>query len=196
MNKPLTLLIDMDNVLADQVQGFISILTKHYPEIQIPDRDALREFDFEKNFPVEHRETILSIRHREGFFRDLEPIEGAKQGLKRLAGLDTELHIVTAPIWEWRHCVGEKYAWIEKHLGREWAGKTILTRDKTLVRGDLLIDDAPTVSGSMAPSWMQVLYDQPHNRHIVENPRVAWDTMDLFIDAWIKVQSSKVPKQP
>ena len=38
--------------------------------------------------------------------------------------------------------------------------------DKTLVRGDVLIDDKPHVTGSNAPTWQHLLYDAPYNRDI------------------------------
>ena len=40
-----------------------------------------------------------------------------------------------------------QYEWVEKHMGNDWAGKIILTPDKTLVNGHLLIDDRPNVKG-------------------------------------------------
>ena len=36
---------------------------------------------------------------------------------------------------------------MEEHLGSEFTKRVILTRDKTLVRGDVLIDDKPTIGG-------------------------------------------------
>lgn len=36
---------------------------------------------------------------------------------------------------------------MEKHLGRDFLEQVILTRDKTLITGDLLIDDKPDILG-------------------------------------------------
>lgn len=51
----------------------------------------------------------------------------------------------------------------------------IVTKDKTLVHGDLLIDDKPRVTGTRSPAWQHVLYDQPYNRH-VDAQRMTWST--------------------
>lgn len=185
MKKPVTILVDMDNVIADQLGGFYRILAKEYPHIVLPSRESLTEFDIELNFPNEHRELIRSLRLREGFFRNLAVMEGVREGLARLSEAVENVRIVTAPTWRWRHCVPEKYAWIEEHLGRDWCGKIILTRDKTLIQGDVLIDDAPTVSGICVPTWARVLYDQPYNRNI-DLPRGTWDTMRTILGAWMK----------
>ena len=44
-------------------------------------------------------------------------------------------------------CVCVQYAWVEKHLGHEFLEQIILTRDKTLITGDILIDDKPDILG-------------------------------------------------
>lgn len=36
---------------------------------------------------------------------------------------------------------------MEKHLGHEFLEQVILTRDKTLITGDILIDDKPDILG-------------------------------------------------
>lgn len=87
------------------------------------------------------------------------------------AGLD--VRICTAPINAYQHCVSEKFAWVERHLGHEWIKRIILTKDKTWVRGDILIDDKPHITGSVQPTWVHYLYDQPYNR-IIDKPRISW----------------------
>ena len=64
--------------------------------------------------------------------------------------------------------------WIKEHLGQEFAERTIITRDKTLVYGDILIDDKPEVTGIHTPAWTHVVYDQPYNREATAN-RLTWN---------------------
>lgn len=40
-----------------------------------------------------------------------------------------------------------QYAWVEKHLGPDFLDQVVLTRDKTVVSADLLIDDRPDITG-------------------------------------------------
>lgn len=40
-----------------------------------------------------------------------------------------------------------QYAWVEKHFGQEFLEQIVLTRDKTVVSADLLIDDRPDITG-------------------------------------------------
>jgi len=184
MKKNQIILVDLDNVVADQRLGFYAVLEK-YPHITLPALEALKEFDIELNFLEEHRQLIRSIRLRKKFFRSLPIIAGAKEGLTRLLDAGRDVRLVTTPTWEWKHCVAEKYAWVEEHLGRDWCGRLILTRDKTLVRGDILIDDAPEVAGTLNPSWEHVLFDQPHNQY-VKKERVTWSTIEYFLNGWTR----------
>lgn len=40
-----------------------------------------------------------------------------------------------------------QYAWVEKHFGPDFLEQVVLTRDKTVVSADLLIDDRPDITG-------------------------------------------------
>ena len=39
----------------------------------------------------------------------------------------------------------EKYQWVEKYLGKSAVSQLMLTKDKTIVHGDILIDDKPMI---------------------------------------------------
>ncbi|HEX9597652.1 MAG TPA: hypothetical protein VF982_12285, partial [Anaerolineales bacterium] len=62
------------------------------------------------------------------------------------------------------------------HLGRDWISQLILSTDKTLVQGDILIDDRPEIKGAVKPVWEHVLYDQPYNRKVEGQRRLTWAT--------------------
>ncbi len=75
-----------------------------------------------------------------GFFLDLEPIEGAIEGVKTLQ-TKYDVWILTRPSIKNTHCYTEKAEWIKKYLGEDMLNKMILCPDKSLVKGDFLIDD-------------------------------------------------------
>ena len=37
--------------------------------------------------------------------------------------------------------------WVTEHLGQAWTAKVIMSHDKTLIHGDLLIDDKHRIGG-------------------------------------------------
>lgn len=174
MPTPKIILVDLDNVVANQMAGFLRIFEIEYPEIYRHTPNEILNFDIEQCYPEEYRETILSLRRREGFFRELPLVEGAKEMLEQLLSRGHDVRIVTAPIWDYQHCVREKYIWVEEKLSRDYVGRMIMTRDKTLIHGDYLLDDKPTVEGCTKPTWEHILFDQPYNRAVPDKRRVTW----------------------
>ena len=167
------ILVDQDGVLANYHARFLHVWRAEHPEkVWIPLEDSL-EHDVEKNYPPAYRDLIDEITVRKGFFGSLEPMPGAKDALEALLAMWHDVRICTAPKRDHTFCVPEKLAWIDQHLGRKWTERTIITRDKTLVQGDFLIDDKPRVAGVCKPSWEQIFYDQPYNR-AWSNRRLTW----------------------
>lgn len=179
------ILVDQDGVLADFSLKIGEIIQAH-PVLSPHYSDGIQKnFVIEDAFPPELYEDVRRIYHTEGFFRNLPPIPGAIDGIKALRALGHEVRICTSPLRVYNHCVNEKYQWIEEHLGAEWTELMIPTRDKTLIRGDLLIDDNPQIKGLCIPEWEQVLFDAPYNRvsHI-SMKRMTWENWKEIISSF------------
>ncbi len=173
-NKSLIILVDQDGVLANYQKRLLEIWREEHPEkIWIP-IEELTEHDTDKNYPPEYHNLLEEISIRNKFFGSLEPIAGGKVALEHLLALGHDVRICTAPKRNHRYCVPEKFAWVEEHLGKKWAERIILTRDKTLVHGDILIDDKPNITGIATPTWKHIFYDQPYNR-AHNGQRLTWE---------------------
>jgi 5'-nucleotidase len=82
--------------------------------------------------------------------------------------------------------VGEKYDWISCHLGDEWCHRVIITRDKTLIKGDILIDDKPQVTGlNEKPAWKHVVFSQSYNTNVKGKMRL--DSWEMWKETLSKV---------
>lgn len=75
-----------------------------------------------------------------GFFLKLEEIPGAIEGFRKLEE-KYDVWILTRPSFRNVNCYTEKAQWIWDHLGYEVLQKTIMTPNKSLVKGSYLIDD-------------------------------------------------------
>lgn len=75
-----------------------------------------------------------------GFFLKLEEIEGAIEGFKKLQE-KYDVWILTRPSFRNVNCYTEKAQWVWDHLGYDVVEKTIMSPDKSLLKGDYLIDD-------------------------------------------------------
>jgi 5'-nucleotidase len=168
------ILIDQDGPLADFETGFLDIWREKYPdEFYIP-VDQRTAFYIRDQYPEKFKKQIDEIYNAPGFYRNLPPTPGCVEALTNMIELGFDVRICTAPLSRYENCVLEKYQWVEKHLGREFTRRIILTKDKTIVRGNYLIDDKPSIEGSHTPEWEHIIFDCSYNRERIENKRLNW----------------------
>lgn len=77
-------------------------------------------------------------------YLDMEPIDGAIDGVRSLIGMGFDVWLATKPPTGIAHAYGDKAAWVFKHLP-ELKRKLIITHDKGMLgcAGDVLVDDRP-----------------------------------------------------
>ncbi len=97
--------------------------------------------DFAGAFNREHSDTVKFPQSRWGFFTNLEPINSSIYITKELMK-DFDVWILTRPSYMNPLCYTEKRIWIEKYFGLEFCKKIIICSDKSLVKGDFLVDDS------------------------------------------------------
>ncbi|MBN2303039.1 MAG: 5'-3'-deoxyribonucleotidase [Anaerolineae bacterium] len=172
------ILVDMDGVIADFEGGFLQRWRDQHPDksyIPIADR---RGFYIQAQYPEDYAPDVRAIFQAPGFFRDLPPIPGGLDALRELDALDHEVFICSSPLAHYHNCVLEKYLWVDDQLGPAWIERVVLTRDKTLIHADILIDDRLQIVGREAPTWEHIVYDQPYNRADTGDlkRRLTWET--------------------
>lgn len=181
MNKKI-ILIDMDGVLADFERGFLEAWKKkfpNHPHIPLDERKTFSVFD---DYPSNLRGDVGKIAREPGFFQNLHEIDGGKEAINEIAGLGHEVFVCTKPIDRYENCVLEKYHWITEHLGYEWTKRVIVTKDKTLIYGDILIDDRPEHKGLREPSWIHVLFDRPYNINVKTKLKITWENWKKILN--------------
>ena len=88
----------------------------------------------EKNPEIEHPQSVA------GFFLNLKPLPEAIEAVNLLRK-DYDVYILTRPSYQNPLCYTEKRLWVEKYFDLEFCRKLIFCSDKTLIIGDILIDD-------------------------------------------------------
>lgn len=167
------ILLDQDNVLADFETAFHAAWTAGGHAHPALPPHARTQFYVRDDYPAHLRREVEAIYTAPGFFRELPPLPGAVAAVAAMLEAGHDVRICTSPLPGSHHCAMEKFEWVERHLGAEHVHRLILTRDKTLVHGDVLVDDNPAITGARKPDWRHILYDQPYNRHLA-GPRLTW----------------------
>lgn len=179
------ILIDMDGVITDFNKTIWDLFEIENPELkEIFSRpDPIVDFYAEDVHESKiFKQTMIDIYNSPAFFKRLLPIEGAIEALHELEKKH-EVFICTAPLLENPTCCDDKLWWIDTHLKGDWVRRTIITKDKTVIDGDILIDDKPIITGiTENPIWQRIIYDQPYNRNVVGR-RLDWTNYKEIINS-------------
>ncbi len=172
------ILVDMDDVLADFDGGFLAEWRKRYPNAFYIPLEERKEFYMRDEYPEELLPSMTELFTEKSFVSSLPEIPGGVNAVRKMKEKGHEVFICTSPMRQYSNCVAEKYEWVEKHLGFDWTMRLILSRDKTLIGGDFLIDDKPEVTGIRKPAWEHVIFDKNYNRRIVNGKRITWNNWE------------------
>lgn len=75
-----------------------------------------------------------------GYFKELLPLPGAIDAFNELKKY-YDVWILTRPSFKNIHCFTEKAEWVLEYLGYDSLEKLVICGDKSLLKGDYLIDD-------------------------------------------------------
>lgn len=101
---------------------------------------VVADFDAHVHFLGERDPNKAECRAPEGFFLNLPLVEGALEALPILSE-KYDMYFLSTPQWSNPNSWKEKREWVEKHYGELMHKRLILTHNKSLLKGDYLIDD-------------------------------------------------------
>ena len=171
--RHMIILVDMDNTLVDFDICLLEQWRMLYPDEFFVPYEQRTTFHPHKDYPERLHGKIHELCHSKGFVRNLPATPGAIEAVTAMLARGHDVRFCTSHFLEYTHCVVEKFQWIEDHFDASSVDRIILTRDKTLVRGDFLIDDKPIITGVASPTWEHIVYDRPFNRGVT-NRRITW----------------------
>lgn len=167
-------LVDQDGVLADFSGHFHTLWGETRPDAPNIPVSQRKHFFVHDDLPERYKKDIRKLIRRQNFFRDMPPIPDALVGINELLETGAEVFILTSPVSDNPYCHDEKVAWVQHHLGPDFVRRLIIGQDKTMVRGDYLIDDKPEITGIYQPLWKHVVYDAPYNKDSLSQLRMNW----------------------
>jgi len=162
----------MDNTICDFDAEVVRKFTERHPGQTVLTTTAATRKGWaiaDDATTPEMKAEIKAIYSAPGFLAALPPIPGAVVALQAMRAAGFEIYLCTSPITSAAQNCGEKYSWVEQHLGKDWLGRVILTSDKTLAVGSVLIDDKYHITGQLTtPSWQHVLFARPYLANVSE----------------------------
>lgn len=170
-NKPIALL-DMDGNWLQWGVRLNEILLRLDPSYPIVDDEKRTGWD-DLAGPGGDRAVLKAAMNHPDLYADLKPFPYAVEAILEMADEGWDVFHCSTPTWTNPGCVAGKLAAIDQHFGPKAVDRLILTHDKTLVQGDVLIDDKAIITGAAVPTWKHLIHDQSHNRHVAGAPRMS-----------------------
>lgn len=164
--RPPTVLVDMDEVLCQWEVQFVEYHRRMFPHIPTADAGRRESFDMFAGLTGEALDATAAVMNEPGFYAHLLPVPGALEAILAMQAIGIDVALCTSPWLSNPTCASDKLSWVERHLGEPMASSTIITRDKTRVAGDILIDDNPMVRGRRDPEWTLIRFTYHYNRHL------------------------------
>lgn len=158
----LTLLIDMDGVVADLGKKWLYVYNLEYDDNLT--MDQITEWKIETHAARCSQDEFHSIITRPGFFADLEVLPHSIDVLKRLYDLGHIIYFVTATPYDNPTGGYDKYMWLKKHFPFIERTRIIQAHDKFMIKGDVLFDDGPP-NLKFFPGY-KIVMDYPYNQNI------------------------------
>lgn len=151
-------LVDQDGPLADYRGAIRRILTSMGEDSS---RLVVQSASTYEDLVIEYGQKIAdkvdAERNKRGFYEGLEVVDGAVEGIEALLDLGVVPVVCTKPRRENPTCTDEKISWLDRNFP-QFDGRYILTSDKTLVVGRVLIDDKINISGLVRPLWTHLYF--------------------------------------
>lgn len=157
--------IDMDEVLADPIQKFIQLYNRDYG---VPlDLVLSPGNEIYQHVPEHAKDKWFDYINEPGFFRDLSPLEGSIEAVKKLQE-KYEVYIVSAAM-EFRNSLTDKHDWLAEHFPFiTW--KNIMFCGDKIVDVDIMIDDR--AKNFVGFRGRKLLFTSPHNLLLTDYERV------------------------
>lgn len=168
-------LFDMDDVIADTSECLYKILRKEHPDILEFQHDRTHH-DIKDEYSPENLKIVQSVLYSPDFQLSMPAVPGSLEAVLEIDKRGHNVIFCSTPHAHYETCVVQKYQWLEARLGRTFARKLMLSDDKTIVYGDLLIDDKPEIKGLRHPSWEHVLFTRSYNLDVHDKRRLdSWN---------------------
>lgn len=154
----LKILIDMDDTIEHLLISWVDYINKRYgTTVKYED---VTEWDLRVAFPELTDKQLHGLLEEEEFWKTVKPMDRASETVQWMLDQGHEVYIVTASAYrtiqpKMEHVLFKYFPFLT------W-DNVIITTHKQMIRGDVLIDDAP--HNLIGGKYVKVLMNAPHNQ--------------------------------
>lgn len=152
------ILVDMDDTIENLTEAWINYANKRFgTAVNAAD---VTTWDPSEAFTTVSHEEMYALLLEDELYETVEPFEGAAHYLQKLISDGHEIFIVTNSPYQVMKAKMEKVLF--RHFPFiDWK-HVIITGNKPLIKGDVLIDDG--VHNLLGGDYAKLLFTAPHNR--------------------------------
>lgn len=155
----MTILIDADGVLEDLTQKWVVYINEKYGT-SVKHEDVT-EWDMTKCFPTLTREQVYGAELEDELYERLELYENAVRYVKQLINDGHTIFVVTTSPYQVIRAKVERVV-LKYFPFLSWEN-VIITSNKKMIRGDILIDDG--IHNLLGGEYMKLLMTAPYNKN-------------------------------
>ncbi|MGE5486875.1 MAG: 5' nucleotidase, NT5C type [bacterium] len=178
--------VDLDGVCADFYAGMRPIAAKWLgveletltPEVSV----GLREWGVDKapgGYPALHRYAVTQC----DLFRNLQPVPGAPQALRRLSEKGVRIRIITHRLYiKYFHqkAIDQTIEWLDRHDIPYW--DLCFMKDKAAVGANLYIDDSPENVVRLRDAGLRaIVFSNSTNRDLAGPRADNWTEVEKIV---------------
>jgi len=139
VSDKLSIVLDMDDVLTQTNSRWMERCNEDWDDDRAIEK--LMGWEIHRWVKPECGKRIYEYLSEPGFFRDLEPLDGAVDGVAELLSGGHDVVIATAAPIDSNTAVEEKKLWVREHLPFFDISDLLICHRKDMLRADLLFDD-------------------------------------------------------
>ena len=156
-SRRLRIAVDMDEVIADSFSKHLSLYNRQVGANL--SKEVVSKKGLGTAIPHDRRDQFAAIPHGEGFFNDLEVIEGSQEALLELSR-HHDIFIASAAM-EVPSSFDAKFKCLQKHFPFLPPSRIVFCGDKNIVDADILVDDRSRHFADFRGTG--ILFTAPHN---------------------------------
>jgi 5'(3')-deoxyribonucleotidase/uncharacterized protein with PQ loop repeat len=155
--RRLRIAVDMDEVIADSFSKQLKCYNQRTGAKLSP--ELVSSKGLESLISPDRWDVFAGIPHEDGFFADLELIEGSREALLQLSQ-DHDVYIASAAM-EVPYSFDAKYRWLQKNFPFIPSSRIVFCGDKNIIKADVLVDDRSRHFKQFRGTG--ILFSAPHN---------------------------------